>query len=124
MKTTDHPDYQWIPIAGDLTQMERTVRSWFDSGQPLFWRPIFDPENFPAALPEMFLTPDPFGGACWLISRPESLLSLPSGIKGWLMPCDAEDTDIACGRWENSITFMAINDRWTGVRVTYQTDQD
>ena len=50
----------------------------------------------------------------WLIHRPADLLTLPEGLKGWLLPLNADDTNVVCGRWRTEITFMQITDRHTG----------
>ena len=115
--------YEWksaVPTSNDMTQC---VRLWFARGAPLVWRPILSRDNFPNVDPACLIEAQAVPGPCWLIARPEDLASLPAGITGWLMPVDAEDTDVACGRWENGVTFMAINDRASGERITYQTDR-
>lgn len=116
-------DYEWKTIAPTGNDMEQCVRHWFERGAPLVWRPIFSRENFPGIDLARLIEAQAASGPCWLIARPEDLLSLPAGITGWIMPVDAEDTDVACGRWENGVTFMAINDRASGERITYQTDR-
>ncbi|NMG16978.1 hypothetical protein [Aromatoleum bremense] len=116
-------DCEWKTIAPTGNDMEQCVRHWFERGTTLVWRPIFSHENFPAVDPALLTEAQAASGPCWLITRPGDLLTIPPGITGWIMPVDADDTDIACGRWDDAITFMAVNERTTGARVTYRTDR-
>lgn len=117
-KTAD----EWITLNSNAGQNMRSVQQWLDEGRPLLWMPIMDRENFPDATPEMLALAAASGGLCIVISRAEHFMTLPQGIKGWLLPADAEDTEVVCGRWENAVTFMDMRDRRTGAKVTYRTD--
>ena len=48
------------------------------------------------------------------IHRPEDLLALPDGITGWLLPADADDTDVACGVWNGEVYILGVQDKRTG----------
>lgn len=117
-------DYAWQSVAPTSADMTQCVQQWFARSVPLLWRPILSRENFPDIDPAQLIAAQADSGPCWLISRPEDLRTIPAGITGWLMPVDAEDTDVACGRWENSLTFMAVVDQSNGERITYQSDCD
>jgi hypothetical protein len=54
----------------------------------------------------------------WPIHRPEDLLALPDGITGWLLPADAEDTDVACGVWNGEVYILGVQDKRTGRKQT------
>ena len=54
----------------------------------------------------------------WPIHRPEDLLNLPDGITGWLLPADAEDTDVACGVWNGEVYILGVQDKRTGRKQT------
>ena len=101
--------------------MEQQVESWFAEGLPMRWVPIIDAENFPGGMKDVH----PFFGdfeASLIVSKPKDLMSIPNGMKGWLMPLIAADTDVACGRWDNAIYFLKVQDRRNGAVVTYQTE--
>lgn len=103
--------------------MEATVSAWLANKTPLLWVPIIDVENFPGAeavAQAQAQTSEMDGG--WLLLQPADFLTLPEGIKGWLMPVLADDTEVACGRWQKEIFFLRINDKATGAPVTYRSD--
>ena len=54
----------------------------------------------------------------WPIHRPEDLLTLPDGITGWLLPANAEDTDVACGVWNGRSIHPGRKDKRTGRKQT------
>jgi hypothetical protein len=108
-------------LAPEAQAMEQVVSRWLTEHTPLLWVPIIDAENFPnldAAAQDLAGEMD--GG--WLLLRPTDFLTLPEGIKGWLMPVLADDTEVACGRWQKEIFFLRINNKATGAQVTYRSD--
>ena len=60
----------------------------------------------------------------WPIYRPEDLLALPDGITGWLLPADAEDTDVACGVWNGEVYILGVQDKRTGRKQTLLGEVD
>ena len=101
-------------------QIQRTLKDWWAAGTALLWVPIIDVDGTPdsvAAGRELAAELD--GG--WLIHRPADLLTLPEGLEGWLLPLNADDTNVVCGRWRTEITFMQITDRHTGAVATFQS---
>lgn len=122
MNASENPNLQWIKQSDHGLDMVTRVKAWIDAGTPLVWRPIFDRENFPQFTPDMLDAGRQQSDFCWFIPEAESLLSLPDGIKGWLMPFDATDTDVVCGRWANELHFMGAMDSRNGSPVTYQVD--
>ena len=91
------------------------VQQWLTSGQLLAWIPILSQENFPDTPPQILQFADRFQEAMrWPIHRPEDLLELPDGITGWLLPADAEDTDVACGVWNGEVYILGVKDKRTG----------
>ncbi len=124
MNASQHPDYQWIDRPGVDNEMMAQVQAWLDAGTPLCWRPIYDRENFPQATPEMLDIARETDTVAWLINKADDLLCLPEGIKGWLMPLDADDTQVVCGRWEYELHFMSVIDGRSGERITYCADRD
>ncbi|MHA6896907.1 hypothetical protein ACQUJT_22930 [Ralstonia pseudosolanacearum] len=123
MNVSEHPDLQWIEQPGASPDMMQRVQTWLDAGTPLLWRPIYDRENFPDATPEMLDICRKHSDVSWPVLSIGDLTALPAGIKGWLMPVNAEDTDVVCGRWENALTFLGCRDRRTGQPVTYRSDR-
>ncbi|MEF3062298.1 hypothetical protein V4C85_20770 [Ralstonia solanacearum] len=123
MNVSEHPDLQWIEQPGASPDMMQRVQTWLDAGTPLLWRPIYDRENFPDATPEMLDMCRRHSDVSWQVFSIGDLTALPAGIKGWLMPVNAEDTDVVCGRWENALTFLGCRDRRTGQPVTYRSDR-
>ena len=93
-------------------EIAQRVQGWLDSERLLVWIPIFSPENFPDLPPQILQVADRYRASIgWRIRRPEDLFDLPEGITGWLMPADAADTDIACGRWEGVIQILSVRDQ-------------
>jgi hypothetical protein len=96
-------------------EVEQRVQGWLASGQLLAWIPILSQENFPDVPPQILLFADRHQEAMrWPIHRPEELLDLPEGITGWLLPADAEDTDVACGVWNGEVYILGVKDKRTG----------
>ena len=122
MKTSQNPDFQWIKTGATNDDMLSRFQTWIDEGLPLIWRPIFSLDNFPTATPEMLDIARTEGGFGWMVSCIDRLMTLPDGIKGWIMPITADDTDIVCSRTGNAIHFMGVTDSRTGTGVTYQDD--
>ena len=108
-------------LSPDAEPMERKVTQWLADGTPLLWVPILDIENYPEGLEAARELSREFDGG-WLILNKADFLRLPEGIKGWLMPIFHNDTDVACGRWQQEIYFIRIQERGTGAVVTYQSD--
>ena len=99
--------------------VEQRVQQWLASGQLLAWIPILSQENFPDVPPEILRFADRYQEAMrWPIHRPEDLLGLPDGITGWLLPADAEDTDVACGVWNGEVYILGVQDKRTGRKQT------
>ena len=95
--------------------VEQRVQQWLASGQLLAWIPILNQENFPDVPPQILQFADRYQEAMrWPIHRPEDLLDLPDGITGWLLPADAEDTDVACGVWNGEVYILGVQDKHTG----------
>lgn len=108
-------------LAPEAQAMEQVLSRWLTEQTPLLWVPIIDAENFPDLdTAAQDLAGEMDGG--WLLLRPTDFLTLPEGIKGWLMPVLADDTEVACGRWRKQIFFLRINDKATGAQVTYRSD--
>ena len=100
-------------------EVEQRVQQWLTSGQLLAWIPILSQENFPDTPPEILQFADRYQEAMrWPIHRPEDLLTLPDGITGWLLPADAEDTDVACGVWNGEVYILGVRDKRTGRQQT------
>ena len=101
-------------------QTERMLNEWWAAGVALLWVPIIDVDGTEENLTEaQELAAELDGG--WLIQKPLDLLTLPEGLKGWLLPLNADDTDIVCGRWRRHITFMRVINRQTGAVATFQS---
>lgn len=95
------------------------VQQWLASGQLLAWIPILSQENFPGVPPDVLRFADQHQEAMrWPIHRPEDLLALPEGVTGWLLPFDAEDTDVACGVWSGEVYILGVTDKRTGRKQT------
>jgi hypothetical protein len=102
-------------LAHDNQEVEQRVQQWLASGQLLAWIPILSRENFPDVPPQILQFADQYQEAMrWPIHRPEDLLALPEGITGWLLPADADDTDVACGVWNGEVYILGILDKRTG----------
>ena len=103
------------PLAHYNPEVEQRVQQWLASGQLLAWIPILSQENFPDVPPQILQFADQHQEAMrWPIHRPEDLLALPEGITGWLLPADAEDTDLACGVWNGEVYILGVQDKHTG----------
>ena len=99
--------------------VEQRVQQWLASGQLLAWIPILSQENFPDTPPAILRFADQYQEAMrWPIHCPEDLLGLPDGITGWLLPADAEDTDVACGVWNGEVYILGVKDKRTGRKQT------
>nr|HOX60151.1 hypothetical protein [Verrucomicrobiota bacterium] len=99
--------------------VHQRVQQWLASGQLLVWIPILSQENFPDVPPQILRFADQYQEAMrWPINRPEDLLGLPDGITGWLLPADAEDTDVACGVWDGEVYILGVQDKRTGRKQT------
>jgi hypothetical protein len=102
-------------LANYNPEVEQRVQQWLTSGQLLAWIPILSQENFPDVPLQILLFADRYQAAMrWPIHRPEDLLDLPEGITGWLLPADAEDTDVACGVWNGEVYILGVKDKRTG----------
>lgn len=100
-------------------EVEQRVQQWLASGQLLAWIPILSQENFPDLPPQILQFADQHQEAMrWPIHRPQDLLTLPDGITGWLLPTDAEDTDVACGVWNGEVYILGVQDKRTGRKQT------
>lgn len=100
-------------------EVEQRVQGWLASGQLLAWIPILSQENFPDVPPQILQFADRHQEAMrWPIHRPEDLLGLPDGITGWLLPADADDTDVACGVWNGEVYILGVQDKRTGRKQT------
>ena len=107
------------PLSHYDPAVHERVQQWLASGQLLAWIPILSQENFPDTPPEILRFADQYQEAMrWPIARPEDLLTLPDGITGWLLPADAEDTDVACGVWNGEVYILGVKDKRTGRKQT------
>lgn len=99
--------------------VHQRVQQWLASGQLLAWIPILSQENFPDVPLQILQFADQYQEAMrWPIHRPEDLLTLPEGVTGWLLPFDAEDTDVACGVWNGEVYILGVQDKHTGRKQT------
>lgn len=110
-----------IRIHPDAATMEKTVTQWLAQQTPLLWVPIIDVDSFSDAQEVARESARDMDGG-WLILQRADFLTLPEGIKGWLLPVGTEDTNVACGRWQKEIYFLRIHDKASGAAVTYRTD--
>ena len=107
------------PLAHFDAAVHLRVQQWLASGQLLAWIPILNRENFPVVPPQILQLADQYQVAMrWLIRCPEDLLGLPDAITGWLLPADAEDTDVACGVWNGEVYILSVQDKRTGHKQT------
>ena len=107
------------PLAHYNPEVEQRVQGWLASGQLLAWIPILSQENFPDVPPQILQFAVRHQEAMrWPIHRPEDLLSLPAGITGWLLPANADDTDVACGVWNGEVYILGVQDKRTGRQQT------
>ena len=103
------------PLAHYDPAVEQRVQQWLASGQLLAWIPILSQENFPGVPPQILRFANQHQEAmCWPIHRPEDLLVLPDGITGWLLPADADDTDVAGGLRDGEVYILGVQDKRTG----------
>ena len=103
------------PLAHYNPEVEQRVQGWLTSGQLLAWIPILSQENFSDIPPQILQFADRHQEAMrWPIHRPEDLLTLPEGITGWLLPAEADDTDVACGVWNGEVFILGVQDKRTG----------
>ena len=106
-------------------EVHQRVQQWLASGQVLAWIPILSQENFPGVQPHILRFADQYQEAMrWPIHRPEDLLELPDGITGWLLPADADDTDVACGVWNSEVYILGVQEKRTGRKQTLLGDED
>ena len=99
--------------------VEQRVQQWLASGQLLAWVPILSQENFPDGPPQVLQFADQYQEAMrWPMHRTEDSLTLPDGITGWLLPANAEDTDVACGVWNGEVYILGVKDKRTGRKQT------
>lgn len=105
-------------------EVEQRVQGWFASGQSLVWIPILSQDNFPDTPPEILQWADSRQAAFHVpIGQPSDLLLMPEGVTGWLMPADADDTDVACGVWNGEIYILGVKDQRTGRSQTLQGER-
>lgn len=103
------------PLAHYDPVVEDRVTGWFADQRPLVWIPILSQENFPDVPLEMREFAAHFEQDLrWPIAKPEDLLKLPDGITGWLLPADAQDTDIACGVMQGEVYILGVKDKASG----------
>jgi hypothetical protein len=96
-------------------EVEQRVLGWMNSGQLLAWIPIISQQNFPDTPPDVLAFVDQYQEELrWPIRQPQDLLNLPEGVTGWLLPIDANDTDVACGVWDGQVYILGITDQRTG----------
>lgn len=96
-------------------EVEQRVLGWLNSGQLLAWIPIISQQNFPDTPPDVLAFVDQYQEELrWPIRQPQDLLDLPEGMTGWLLPMDADDTDVACGVWDGQVYILGITDQRTG----------
>ena len=111
-------------LAHSNQEVEQRVQQWLASGQLLAWIPILSQENFPGVLPQVLQFADQHQEAMrWPIHRPEDLLALPNGITGWLLPADADDTDVACGVWNSEVYILGVQDKRTERKQTLLSER-
>lgn len=104
-------------------EVHQRVQHWLASGQLLVWIPILSQENFPNIPPQILQFADQHQEAMrWPIHRSEDLLTLPDGITGWLMPAEADDTDVTCGVWKGEVYILGVQDKRTGRKQTLLGD--
>ena len=107
------------PLAHYDPEVEQRVQQWLASGQLLVWIPILSQDDFPEVRPQILQFANQHQEAMrWPIHRPEDLLGLPDGITGWLLPADADDTDVACGVWNGEVYILGVKDKRTGRKQT------
>ena len=113
--TTTNNTVPGQPLAHHDPEVGQRVQGWLGSVQLLAWIPILSQDNFPGTPPEILQFADRYQESMrWPIHAPEDLLQLPEGITGWLLPADAEDTDVACGVWNGEVYILGVKDKRTG----------
>ena len=113
--TTTNNTVPGQPLAHHDPKVGQRVQGWLASGQLLAWIPILSQENFPDVPQQLLQFADHYQESMrWPIHAPEDLLQLPEGITGWLLPADAEDTDVACGVWNGEVYILGVKDKRTG----------
>lgn len=106
-------------------EVEQRVLGWLNSGELLAWIPIISQQNFPDTPPDVLAFVDQYQEELrWPIRQPQDLLEIPEGITGWLLPMDADDTDVACGVWDGQIYILGITDQRTGKPQTLRGERD
>ena len=106
-------------------EIEQRVLGWLNSGQLLAWVPIISQQNFPEVPLEVLDYADQFQHALRKpIRQPQDLLDLPEGMTGWLLPMQAEDTDVACGVWQGQVYILGVKDSRTGKVQTLLGERD
>ena len=126
MNTTTINTTSHLPIerlAHYNAAVEQRVQQWLTSGQLLAWIPILSRENFPDVPPQILQLADHYQVAMrWLIRCPEDLLALPEGVTGWLLPVDADDTDVDCGVWNSEVYILGVQEKRTGRKHTLRSE--
>jgi hypothetical protein len=106
-------------------EVEQRVLGWLNSGQLLAWIPIISQQNVPYTPPDVLAFVDHYQEELrWPIGQPQDLLNLPEGMTGWLLPIDANDTDVACGGWDGQVYILGITDQRTGKPQTLLGKRD
>ena len=106
-------------------EVDQRVLGWLNSGQLLAWIPIISQQNFPDTPPDVLAFVDQYQEELrWPIRQPQDLLNLPEGMTGWLLPIDANDTDVACGVWDGQVYILGITDQRTGKPQTLLGERD
>ena len=119
MNTTTNSAILGQPLAYHDAEVAQRLHGWLNSGKPLVWIPILSRENFPDAPPELLQWADSRQAAFHVpIHEPADLLLMPEGVTGWLMPADADDTDVACGIWSGEVYILGVKDKRTGRKQT------
>lgn len=113
--TTTNNTIPGQPLAHYDPEVAQRVQGWLDGGKPLVWIPILSQENFPDTPSEILHWADSHQAAFHVhIHEPADLLLMPEGVTGWLMPSDANDTDVACGVWNGEVYILGVKDQRTG----------
>lgn len=103
------------PLAHYNLEVAQRVQGWLDSGITLAWIPILSQENFPQTPRHILQDADANQATLRLpIHQPSDLLDLPEGVTGWLLPFDAENTDVVCGVWDGEVYILGVQDKRSG----------
>jgi hypothetical protein len=106
-------------------EVEQRVLGWLNSGQLLAWIPIISQQNVPYTPPDVLAFVDQYQEELRRpIRQPQDLLNLPEGMTGWLLPIDANDTNVACGVWDGQVYILGITDQRTGKPQTLLGERD